>query len=115
MSRNLYKEVEMSLCRRSKSLSIVKQCLIRSSNATSLPFLNINRTVTSSSSPKLSSFLSKLAQQPLFNVKAALDFEDKCSSSVFKSQDFSWDALVMALKSSSPRKASLVSYIPSSM
>lgn len=98
----------MASSNRSKFLTRVYRCSICSSHANSRPWLNLNKTVTSSSSPKLSSFLSKLMQQPLFNVKATFDFEDKSSSSVFESQDFSWDAFVMALKSSSPRKANLV-------
>ncbi|CAK9166120.1 unnamed protein product [Ilex paraguariensis] len=62
---------------------------------------------TNSSSITTTSLIQKLIHQPISRIKATLDSEDN-NNLTFKSSEFPWDALVTALKSSSPQKAQLV-------
>ncbi|KAA8525298.1 hypothetical protein F0562_007153 [Nyssa sinensis] len=62
----------------------------------------ICRNNSSTSSP----LVSRLLQEPNSRIKATLDSED--NNLTFKTFEFSWDAVVTTLNSSSPQKARLV-------
>ncbi|KAL3498394.1 hypothetical protein ACH5RR_041126 [Cinchona calisaya] len=83
-------------------LAKMKECLIIPSS--------FQLFSSSSSNTIVSSLAAKLLKVPLSRIKETLDFEgEKNRYSTLETQDFSWDALVTALmSSSSPKKANLV-------